>query len=259
MKAYDIDQKGHQYTRHEQVDMSMLAPIARLMEGKDEGRRLIFESMLPRIAGFHSSCAMCDAWTSLIFDHEAKTITAKTECPFKDGITTTFQVGIPSGVMVVANDLRDVFGVPREFGDGMASYNSHMGQSEFMLGIATHFGFAYGPVGNTSPGLYRTATGYEIANPAYDEDTDEWLEEDNNPLLAQVITDLWAYCIADARAFQAAQSRSIQAGHGPFQGQYTMVPVEPGTYEFVHHTGELDFKDTYDTNDRVIYTTIRKI
>lgn len=56
-------------------------------------------------------------------------------------------------------------------------------------------GCAYGPVGNSCPGLYRTGPdSYTIASPRYDDDDNPSLPECAR--LTGICTDLWAYSIA---------------------------------------------------------------
>lgn len=243
---YTIDQRGHRFTSRDEADMTdmeVLMSINPLMVG-----------MLPSKVGLWA-CNKCDESPyNMVIDQEARTITAPTECPLANGIVTHYSLEVPSGVMVVANDLRSLFGVPHEYGDGMPSYNSDLGQSQYMLGLAQEFKLAYGPVGNTSPCLYTTEAGFEIATAAWDVEAGDVIHPAEP--LAHIITDLWAFCIADSRVFQGKLNEQIQRGEKPYDEQYTMVGVEPGTYQFTHHTGELGFD--HDSYDRIVYTTIRK-
>lgn len=238
--SYTFNQRGHRFTEAEWIDMTVLKPMI--------DHNPLNVTFVPTVARLWA-CSKCDASQySMVIDHEAKTITAPTECPIPaEGITTSYVLEVPSGGMVVANDLRDLWGIDPRLDDAHASYNSHLGQHQTMLAYAK-LGMAYGPLGNSSPGLYRVGAGYEIATPEYDEERDDF-EEGDAPL-ARIITDLWAFCIVDLDQFN-------QRG-GDLAKQYaTVVDVDPGNYMFNHHTGEAGFDGW--SNDRVVYTNITRI
>jgi len=243
---YAFDQRGHRHSKFDTVDMTTLKLLIDINP--------LMVTMVPSKAGLWA-CSKCDASQySMVIDHEAKTITAPTECPVPaEGLITSYVLEVPSGGMVVANDLRDLWGIDPRLDDHHASYNSDLGQQQTILAYAA-LGMAYGPVGNSSPGLYPVGAGYEIANPAYleHEEWDGWYEgeDSENPPLATIITDLWAYCIVDLNEFNRRGGDLVE--------QYaTVVDVDPGSYMFTHHTGEASFK--HDTNDRIVYTTITKV
>lgn len=165
-----------------------------------------------------------------------------------ESITTRIMLAVPSGKIVVRDSLRPLYDW-REA--EVADYNSLAGQAQAVEAMAAR-GCAYGPVGNSCPGLYRTGEGtYVIANLPYSEDTDDEVVPAGWTLLAGIITDLWAYSIADLGDFEAKGGDVESLGWGA-----TVVDVGPGTYEFTHHTGEASFDRDADT---VIFADIRRL
>lgn len=169
-----------------------------------------------------------------------------TPCPLPEGITTQIMIDVPSGKLVVTDDLRPVF---NGFRDDFASYNTAMGQAQVVEEYAKQ-GCAYGPVGNSCPGLYRTGEGtYVIASPEYDEQANDVIPE-GWTFMAAIITDLWAYSIADHGDW-VAKGGSV----GDLNDNVIEIPA--GTYEFTHHAMEKGF-DGYAPGT-VVYADIRKV
>jgi hypothetical protein len=213
------------------------------------------KSAHPQVMGLYYGCRMCDKGR----DHrvEGDTIRIQTPCPLPEGITTVITLKVPSGKIVVADDLRPVYdGFDH---DGLASYNSALGQHQVIEAMAAE-GCAYGPVGNSCPGLWRTGEDtYEIVSGVWDE---EWADEDDEPpasprkpedKLASICTDLWAYSIADYDDWVAkgGDLKEVERGH------VNVADIEPGVYEFTHHTGEKDF-DHWVAGE-LVFAHIRKI
>jgi len=201
-------------------------------------------------AGFSYRCAWCDAWQD--FKVIDGVVCQPEPCPYPDGITTTVALAVPSGKLVVFDDLRDTYQLPPRV-EEFASYNSVLGQHQVIEAMAA-VGCAYGPVGNTCPGLYRTGEGtYAIASPDCDEDKGDNVLPDGWTYLAGIITDLWAYSIADHADFTAkGGTANTGRSHAP-----EVVNVPPGTYRFTHHTGESGF-DSY-ADGAVIYADIERV
>lgn len=197
-------------------------------------------------------CRTCDAPVSLRISGGAARMTGP--CPLPDGITTVITLAVPSGKLIVTDDLRPAWDWRDE--DLTASYNSALGQHQAIMTMAAA-GCAYGPVLNTSPGLFRTGGDcYVIATPGFDPDPDESLVPAGWQELATTCTDLWAYSIAD---YEDWQSRDWDRGDRARRcKQDTIVDVTPGTYQFTHHTGERGFRYPHDTGEAVIFTHVER-
>lgn len=177
----------------------------------------------------------------------AEEVKVTTSCTLPDGITTTIRLEVPSGKIIVTDDLRPVY---NGFSDSFASYNTAMGQAQVVEEFARQ-GCAFGPVGNSCPTLYRTGDGtYVIASPDYDEDTNEPVLPDGWEPVTWICTDLWAYSIADYDDW---------ASKGGAVGDWNdrVIDIPAGTYEFTHHAMEKGF-DGY-AEGTVVYADIRKI
>jgi hypothetical protein len=164
------------------------------------------------------------------------------------GITTVVTLRVPSGQVIVTDDLRPVYDWD---GDSVADYNTALGQHQAIEAMAAQ-GCAYGPVGNSCPGLYRTGPDrYVIASPGWDGDGDEEIIPEGWERLASVITDLWAYSVADYGDW-------VARGGDPAGLDWadTVVDVTPGTYRFTHHTGEASFDR--DAPGTVIFADIER-
>ena len=199
-----------------------------------------------RTLGVRRCCDVCGERPQLKVTANAVEVT--NACPYPRGITTETTLRVPSGRIVVTDDLRGVYGWDLET---IGDYNTTAGQDRAIRSLAAA-GCAFGPVGNSCPGLYRTGPDtYLIATPGYDENEgDEQLAGAER--IAGIITDLWAYSIADADDF-TARGGSI-AGLG---WNAEVVDVTPGTYQVIHHTGEADFDHGAPT--ALIFAHIRRI
>lgn len=205
-----------------------------------------------------STCGRCGEYLRLRF--EGDMLVAKIEgpdnsdlsvpCACPDDLETVTVLHVPSGRLIVDDSLRDVYNP--DFKD--VDYNSAMGQAEAVRRNA-EAGCAYGPVLNTSPGLYKTPTGYAIANTGWDDETCERLEPEGWTELARVCTDLWAYSIADYQDFLDKGGKPIEEEDN--YGSRSVVEVEPGDYEFTLYTGRADFDCHGEGN--VVFATIKKI
>jgi hypothetical protein len=202
-------------------------------------------------------CGFCDQLAKpLVVTDDA--VTVATPCPYPNGLTSVITLNVPSGKIIVADDLRPVYNWDEteqewwlaEDYTRMASYNSALGQYQAVQAMAAA-GCAYGPVGNSCPGLYRTEDGtYVIASLAYSEETDDEVLPAGWEHLASVITDLWAYSIADFEDWKARGGDPESLGWGQ-----TVLDVTPGTYEFTHHTGERTFNR--DAEGTVIFAHVQ--
>jgi hypothetical protein len=225
-------QRGHQITR------DATTPV------------MLYDNRIPIFLDSPMRCAICGGRVKPTVDDGV--VTADTECQAPNGLTTTITLEVPSGRILVTDDLRPIFEIDDT---GFESYNTIFGQAQHVKAMA-EIGCAYGPVGNSSPTLYDTGNGtYAIATLEWNEsddvnDEEEWVIPEGWIPLANIVTDLWAYSIAD---FENWKSK----GGDPDALMWcdTIVEIPPGVYEFTLHSGESDFNH----NGASIYTHIRKI
>lgn len=200
----------------------------------------------PIVVGTHWSCATCDELPTYVL--RDGTVHVQDPCPYPMGITTETTLDVPSGKLIVTDDLRDVYDVDIDAG---ASYNTALGKDQVIKAMAA-LGCAFGPVSNTCPGLYRDGeSSYVIAAPVRDDNDVPSLPDEAR--LAPISTELWAYSIADFEDWKA------KGGH-PGQerlGTYTVVDVAPGTYKFTFHGGERGFD--HHAADTVVFAHIERV
>lgn len=174
-------------------------------------------------------------------------------CQFPNGLTTTTTIRVPSGQMIVADDLRPVYGDFNE--TRFAPYDTAYGSHQVIEAYAAQ-GCAYGPVLNTSPTLYQTGMDtFVIASVPYDDDI--------NPVVPQgwaarawIVTDLWAYSIADYDDWKDRCGDDVDH-YKDRLGHWSVVDVYPGSYEFTYHGGEAGFD--YHGDGVVVFANIRRL
>lgn len=147
-------------------------------------------------------------------------------CPHPNGMPAyDFEISVPSGKLVVANDLRRYFKKPKwKDEEELLELSCNFGMKQESLAWASQ-GMAHAFVGNTCPSVYqvRKKPGkYIIAVDAYTED-DEMLEP-RGIWLADICTDLWWYSLADESLLKSRK----------YRGKDPVIEVPPGTYRFTH-------------------------
>ncbi|WP_159599460.1 hypothetical protein [Agromyces humi] len=253
-----IDQRGHRHISRRSGEPPVALQFG--SEGEDGAKWFGLD-----LFGAVFSCELCDAYASwtVVEDSDGNpvSVAAKTECSLPEGITTVIELAVPSGKMIVNDDLRPLY----SWSDperGKPSYNSVAGQALAIEEMAEQ-GCAYGPVLNSSPSLIRTGDDQYIIS-HYDSELGPG--EDDNPhgeALASVCTDLWAYSIADYDDWLSKLTEWLAQPDADLENSWrmkdlaawfrsgadpkdlpwtiTVVDVTPGVYRFTHHTGEAAF------------------
>jgi hypothetical protein len=242
------------------------------------------------------SCSNCDAYPSfdffddpergprLVYANRVKDNDGALACPAADGVEWTVDLAVPSGRMIVSDDLRPVYHVPLRHERDVPDYNSALGQ---MLHCKEQeaIGCAFGPTSNIALGLFRPddqAEGepvrYEIVTCFDDAEPGEEGYYAGTEM-ADICTDLWAYSVADLADFTARAdalvmspgyenprrwdnwtlSGWIASGADPadLPEDYAIVDVEPGTYRFHHLGNRADFDE--DGTYPLIWATITRV
>lgn len=142
-------------------------------------------------------------------------------------------VGVPSGKLVFANDLRSLFVIP----DDGPSVNGRFGQKA-LTKAAESQGLALVFVGNTDPDVVRSGKELSVRTGGSGKNA-----------VARVSTSLWWYCAMDHDFFV---ERCTAEGLDPDDFDFSIVEVEPGVYAFSdelanHHSG------------KVVFSRIRKV
>jgi hypothetical protein len=218
--------------------MLRLAPQEQLQElatAIQRGEVLEEPLVLPVFRGLE--CPFCAQRSRMGFNGQS-VVLLDDACPYPDGILTEWELNVPSGKIVVANDLRKWFPV-----DGSYDVNTVIGCHLTTLAYAK-IGMAHGFVSNTSPGVYRTDSGFVIGS--YYEDWDEEDEDIENienevpcpwgESVASICTDLWWYSIADADELERRRQH-YTPDESSEEMKWDVVDVRPGVYKFRQKQG----------------------
>lgn len=180
-------------------------------------------------------CGVCGE--ELVLETDGKTLRTVSQCPYPDGLIFDFELNVPSGKLVVANDLRPLF-------DFIGDYdiNTLVGCMKHSLAMA-EVGCAQGFVGNTCPGVYQIDDNkLTIAATGLGEEDDDGNIDEDDPeltppgeLVASICTDLWWYAIVDYDEFVRRDSKGTLDNHNA-----ETVNVKPGVYRFRHLYYALD-------------------
>lgn len=157
---------------------------------------------------------------SLRFDGE--------ECPRPNGYPPNeWELNVPSGKLVVANDLRDWF--PNLLGERF-DVNNTKGTRATTDAYAS-VGLSHAFVGNSCPAVFELGEGsFKIASGSYDDDG-EHVEPTEGKQVASICTDLWWYSICDSQEFK---QRSKQLKLKQKDARVKTINVKPGVYRFRH-------------------------
>ncbi|MDA4132877.1 MAG: hypothetical protein OK454_07110, partial [Thaumarchaeota archaeon] len=173
-------------------------------------------------------------------------------CEFPNGLPLTeWELNVPSGKLVVANDLRELFPLPD--GDDF-DIGSTMGCRQTALAYATN-GMSHAYVGNSCPGVFKCGEGlFKIANAPQDEEWDGKKHVKIKPApkfegerVAGICTDLWWYSLCDHEEFKR-RCRRFKQKVSDFNIE--TVDVKPGVYRF-HHDEEAR---SYEGPGECVYT-----
>lgn len=135
-------------------------------------------------------------------------------CPRPNGLVTVFDLACPSGVLVVANDLRHLAPVPTD----TFNVNINLGCDQTSRAYA-NAGMAHAFVGNTCPGVFKSrGHTYRIG-----------YERRRGQRLAGICTDLWWYSLMDADVYA-----NRVAFFGGKSEPEQVIRVKPGVYRFTH-------------------------
>lgn len=169
----------------------------------------------------------------------------KSSCPAPNGVyPCVTKLNVPSGRLVIENDLRELFPNPDHF-----DVNTDWGLVETTKSYA-EIGLAHGFVGNTCPGFYLGAgrkSTYHIGTVS----TEYWdgkgyrkrRVRSLGTRLAGICTDLWWYSICDADEF---------VRRGGNLSNVTVVDLKPGVYQITQNA-----RVECEKNNPSVYATFK--
>lgn len=181
-------------------------------------------------------CYVCGKSYSLEFNGTSFSLGGD-PCEHPDGIVSEFEINVPSGKLVIENDLRDWFKAHKK-----GSVNYTIGRHKLTLAYSS-IGLAHGFVGNSCPAVYKDSEGVfrigswykEVAEEDDEVDEEvEGVEDEECPWgekVAWICTDLWWYSICDLEELQRRESYYSSEE----TRKRTVIDVRPGVYRFRHN------------------------
>jgi hypothetical protein len=168
----------------------------------------------------HTTCGECGEKVG--FALEGDRFVAHTACSAPGGLAPyTFDVHVPSGVLVFANDLR-----PLVLVENHHSANTSIGCKRICEDNAAQ-GMVHFFVGNTCPAVATRGDALLVANFWADEDDDLDVGVEEEGVHNRICTDLWWASAMDKDLFL---ERCALFGHDPQVFDFFEVPVVPGVY-----------------------------
>ena len=159
----------------------------------------------------HNGCPYCPPKQN--FETNGFVLRPTEPCPNPDGLVTEFDLNVPSGMVVIDDDLRDLCRIASER-DINTRYGVHQAILDYAAnGLVCGFG-----IGNTCPTVARQKGGtYTIGH------------RQGGRKVASICTDLWAYSIMD---YDEALKRAAYYGV-EIRGDIVKIPA--GLYRFQHY------------------------
>lgn len=195
-----------------------------------------------------AECSYCAA-EDIEVETDGQVLRIVGACACPEGLAPNeWELNVPSGKLVVANDLRALFPM-------MGDRNiNHLLERRATSQDYAATGMSHGYVGNSCPGVYRVGksrTSFKVAGGSRGKE------------VAGICTDLWWYSMCDLDEFKRRvarfSDRIAEAGVDPVEvalehWRCQVVDVEPGVYRFRHD-------DEVDDMSRkvVVYTTIDRV
>jgi hypothetical protein len=178
-----------------------------------------------------SQCSDCREYVDLETDGVVVYATTTCECPPK-GTPIEFELNVPSGELVYADDLRHAFDILGEY-----DINARLGLIKKTRAMAK-IGCAHAFVGNSCPTVYRNDENtLTVAYFSDDRELSSLWEE-----VGSITTDLWWYSFVDAEEYKRRGGKDTD--------DVNRLKVKPGVYKFLHHLPE-----EYD--DYFVFATIK--
>lgn len=240
IRMLPLHTNGHEVTQRGLPEEVEVCDVSSIPELKDVPPYVSHSGIL--------GCGWCGARPDMRVD--GGSVYIDEPCPLGGPLTTVVRLEVPSGKIIVADNLRGIYdGFDH---DRFADYNSVLGKHQVIEAMAA-LGCAFGAVGNSCPSLWRTGEDtYQIARMPQDEEGEYAPVPEGSERLAGIITDLWAYSIADYADWQAKGGAPVEE----LGWSVSVVDVTPGTYEFTYHGSEDGFDDDAD---HVVWADIKKV
>lgn len=166
-----------------------------------------------------AECSECGEYVKFATNGVTLRVSAPCQCPPEGPIE--FELNVPSGEMVYADDLREFFNILGDY-----NINCRLGLTKQSTAMAK-IGCAHGFVGNSCPGVYRVDDNtFAIANVDEDDDSGEPINPPGEQV-GSICTDLWWYSFVDADEYERRGGKKDDS--------VDRLKVRPGVYKFSHN------------------------
>lgn len=258
---------GHGYFRSSQM---LVADAEKLDAAVKEGRDDVWVNLGEGIVYHSAECPYCGE-DDLGVETNGKVLRIVGACSKPEGLPPNeFELNVPSGKLVVANDLRELFPVM-----GDHNINALRGLRATAQDYAAA-GMAHAFVGSSCPALYALpGDQLKVAKASPDEywDGKQYVKYKRKPKfkgeqlagtrLAGICTDLWWYSICDYDEFVRRCTHfadCIESAEDPVVAALEnwgckVVDVRPGVYRFRHD----DEADRDPSKGEVLFTLIERV
>lgn len=188
------------------------------------------------------------------------------KCPVAE-LDWNFEIAVPSGRLIIANDLRRVF--TKEM--TQAADNCSLGNTLSTWQHTNEYAklkMIYAYVGNTSPSFFQDKNRIVFTNidddAYYNGDTDvvDYVAAGIGDYKGYVCTDLWAVTAMDYSTFIETATQSLKLGDIVAYMKdynYTIVDVEPGIYKFDPVYSHLDNEDDEYNCHKLVIERLRDL
>lgn len=178
------------------------------------------------------------------YNQKERTFERNIVCQYSKPINTEVVLPIPSGKMIVTDNLIRDFKLPKSVQEkrdasNIDGINNTMGRIQATYDYAKHCGILYVSTISGSA-LFQRPDGSMCFGSFFFETDEELVQAGFEKQLAYIIDDLWAYCAVDYDHYVNSGGNFDNLGH------YTIVDVEPGDYKFINYVESYDKKDRFD-------------
>ena len=204
-----------------------------IVEANAKGEAL--EHFIPIFESRQPMCPFC-ADGALLFETDGLVVRPAHPCPQADGLVTEFTLNVPSGKVLITDDLRELCRIADER-DINTRWGTHLAILDYAAcGLVVGFG-----IGNTCPTVARHKGGkYTIGH------------RQGGRRVTGICTDLWAYSIMD---YAEAEKRAAYYGldFAKLVSSVTVAKIPAGLYQFRH------FHDVDRDANKVLFATFECI
>ena len=214
------------------------------------------------VSGYGCTCCGED----LTLETNGKDVRVATSCLKPEGVfPLEFELNVPSGKLVFANDLSEYFPITGYYDISRDSGKAQISQAYAELGLAHCF------CGNTRPAVYQTDLGSLTVSASPDDE--RWDEQTDQPvkipaedlarvtppgvIRASISTDLWRWSAADYNELKSRFGGSDAQFNAFMESHCFIVNIEPGMYRVIDRP--MGHEDEHKAATPYHYATLQRV